>query len=292
MALRISSFPNTALIVTDASIKNDIATSILHIHQANHPLIKTVHHAAFVTSSEAELFAIRCSINQACNKEDVSKIVVITNFIYAVKNIFNSSLHPYQLHSTAILSKLRWFFNKSHDNSIEFWECSSHLKWRLHKDIDKDSKSFNTTSSFPYKTFWDYCRKMDCDDIIKQWKITFQASDGKGKQFLDLLDDNFNTIEPAYTKGGPWLQVFGHSNLLCTCATRAITNHAPIREYHLKFFPNKNFKCPCNNYPIELRRYILHECRRFNRYWNPRRDSLNHFVMFLVSNPKAFAFTD
>ena len=35
--------------------------------------------------------------------------------------------------------------------------------------------------------------------------MTFQASDGKGKQFLDLLDDDFNIIEPAYIKGGPWL---------------------------------------------------------------------------------------
>ena len=78
MALQVSSSPNTVLIVTDASIKNNIATSISHIHQANHPLIKTVHYAAFITSLEAELFAIRCSINQACNKEDVSKIFIIT----------------------------------------------------------------------------------------------------------------------------------------------------------------------------------------------------------------------
>jgi len=128
MVLRISSFPNLALIITDASIKNDIATSILHIHQANCPLIKTVHHAVFVTSSEAELFVIRCGINQACNKKDVSKIVVITDSIHAAKNIFSSSTHPYQLYSTAILSELHWFFNKSHDNSIEFWECPSRLK--------------------------------------------------------------------------------------------------------------------------------------------------------------------
>ena len=239
-----------------------------------------------------KLFAIRCSINQACNKEVVSKIIVITNSIHTTKNIFNSSSHPYQSHSTAILSELCQFFNKSQDNSIEFWKCFSCLKWRLHKDVDKDSKSFNPTPSFPCKISWDYCRKSDCDDIIKQWKMTFQASDGKGKQFLDLLDDDFNIIEPAYIKGGPWLQVFGHSNSLCAHATRAITNHAPIREYCLRFFPNEDFKCPCNNYPIESRRHILHECRRFNRYWNPRRDSLNHFIMFLITNPKAFAFTD
>ena len=46
--------------------------------------------------------------------------------------------------------------------------------------------------------------------------MTFQALDGKGNHFLDLLDVNFNVIEPSYTKGGPWLQWFGHSNLLCT----------------------------------------------------------------------------
>ena len=121
--------------------------------------------------------------------------------------------------------------------------------------------------------------------------MTFQALDGKEKHFLDLLDNNFDTIKPVYTKGGPWLQVFGHSNLLCAWATRAITNHTPIGEYHLRFFSNKDFKCPCS-YLIESRRHILHECKRFNGYWNPRRDSLNHFTMFLIMNPHAFAFTD
>ena len=96
--------------------------------------------------------------------------------------------------------------------------------------------------------------------------MTFQALDGKGRQFLNLVDDNLNIIEPAYTKEGPWLKVFSHSNSLCACATRAITNHTPIREYHLRFFPNEDFKYPCGNYPIESRRHILHEYTRFNRY--------------------------
>jgi len=146
--------------------------------------------------------------------------------------------------------------------------------------------------TYPCKISWDYCKKTDSDDIINQWKMTFQASDGKGKHFLDLLNDDFNTIKLFYTKGGPWLQVFGHSNSLCARTTRAITNHAPIGEYQLRFFPNEDFMCPCNNYLIELRRHILHEYRRFNGYWNPRRDSLNHFIMFLITNPNAFAFTD
>ena len=290
MVLRCSSESQTALVITDASIKNDIATSILHIHSYNRPLVKTVHHASFVTSTEAELFAIRCSINQACAINNVSKIIVVTDSIHTAKKIFDSGSHPHQIHSAAILSKLRTFFSSNESNTIEFWECPSKLRWRLHSDVDKDSRSFSSLPSYPMKISWDYCKKINCDDSLNLWKMTFQASDGKGRNFLDLLDDEFNVIEPHFTKGGPWLQTFGHSNSLCARAVRAITNHAPIGEYRLRFFPEMDFSCLCSNYPIETRRHILHEWRRFNGYWNPRRDSLSHFVMFLTANPNAFAF--
>ena len=290
MVLHNASLPNTALIITDASIKNNITMSILHIHSANHPLIKTVHHASFVISSEAELFTIRCGINQACSFANVSKIIIVTDSIHVARKIFNSDSHPFQIHAAAILKELRKFFISSDANSIEFWECPSKLKWRFHHDTDKDSKSFTVTPSYPCKISWDFCKKSDSNDIINQWKMTFQASEGKGKQFLDLLDDNLNTTELSYTKGGPWLQMFGHSNSLCACATRVITNHALIREYRLRFFPSLDFLCPCNNYPIESRRHILHKYKRFNGYWNPRRDTLKHFVMFLIANPNAFTF--
>jgi len=106
MVLCCSSDSQTALVITDASIKNDIATSISHIHSYNHPLVKTIHYAFFVTSTEAELFAIRCGINQACVINNVFKIIVVTDSIHAAKKIFDSGSHPYQIHSAAILSEL------------------------------------------------------------------------------------------------------------------------------------------------------------------------------------------
>ena len=81
-----------ALIALDASIKNNVATFITHIHMVDKPLTKTIHHAINVTSTEAELFAIRCGINQSIHFDNISKIIVITDFIHAAQKIFQTSV--------------------------------------------------------------------------------------------------------------------------------------------------------------------------------------------------------
>ena len=117
------------------------------------------------------------------------------------------------------------------------------------------------------KSSWDFERESECDNILQNWKMIFQVSEAREKHFLDLLNNDLHSLEPLYSKRGPWLKYFDHSNLLCA---RAIVNHAPIKEYHLCFFPKENFSCLCSNYPIETKHHILHKCRRFNNYWNLR----------------------
>ena len=58
MVLYFPSSLSMALVVTDASIKNNIAIFISHVHSVNQPLIKTVYHTAFITSIEAEFIKI------------------------------------------------------------------------------------------------------------------------------------------------------------------------------------------------------------------------------------------
>ena len=70
-------------------------------------------------STEAELFAIRYSINHATQLYNV-KHIVIMDAILAAKLIFDTSIHPYQLYSIAISSDLREFFNKNLINPISF----------------------------------------------------------------------------------------------------------------------------------------------------------------------------
>ena len=120
MVIESSLSLSTAIVVMDASIKNNIATSILHIYLTDHPVTKTLHHAAFVMSTEAELFVIRCDINQACIKENISKIIVVTDSIHVAKKIFDVSSHSFQSYAVAILSKLYRFFAINQSNSIEF----------------------------------------------------------------------------------------------------------------------------------------------------------------------------
>ena len=122
--------------------------------------------------------------------------------------------------------------------------------------------------------------------------MTFQVSDAKDRQFLDLLDNDLHPIESLYIKEGSWIKYFGHLNSLCIRATRAIINHTSIGEYCLCFFPKKNFSCLCKSYPIELKCYIFHNCKRFNNYWNLRRDTISYFVLFIEFNSNAFFFSE
>ena len=82
------------------------------------------------------------------------------------------------------------------------------------------TKFFRPTPVLLSKLSWDYSKKIECNDLVKRWKMMFQASDMKDNQFLDLVDGNNNLLELLYIKRGLWLQNFGHFNFLCTRASR------------------------------------------------------------------------
>ena len=140
------------MVVSDTSIKKNITMSIVHVHFHSNLIKKTIHHAVNVTSPEAELFIIRCGINQTIQIPNVAHIIIITNAMHIVYCIFNSSIHPYQHQSIAILKELREFFNKDSLNSIEFWDYSSNDNWLFYSLVDKETKEFNLTPLLPCKS--------------------------------------------------------------------------------------------------------------------------------------------
>ena len=173
VTFKASSNPSSTIVISDASIKNQVATSISHIHFFNKSVIKTLYRAINIITAEAELFAIQCNINQAVANPNVKYIVVITDSLHIVRKILNSSTYLYQIHSAAISIELREFFSKDSQNCIEFWDCPSKQQWVLHQLVDKETKNMVSTPLFPCKSSWDFCKKSECEFILSQWKMTF-----------------------------------------------------------------------------------------------------------------------
>ena len=59
--------------------------SIIHICCGHNVVAKTIHHAVNITTTEAELFTIRCGIKQAIHVANILCIIVITDAIYLAK---------------------------------------------------------------------------------------------------------------------------------------------------------------------------------------------------------------
>ena len=100
--------PHSVVIVSNASIKNYVVTFISYIYLYNSPVIKTIHYVVNILSTEAKLFVIRYSINQAVCLSNINYIFVIINSNHAANRIFDSSLH---------LSNLLWQLLDTKSNS-------------------------------------------------------------------------------------------------------------------------------------------------------------------------------
>ena len=107
-------------IIVNTSIINNVITSESHIQRKQDIIAKIIHHITNINSIEAELFAIRYGINYSLQLQDISHIIVVTDAIPTAKQIFDTLIHPYQLHSIVISKDFKVFFNKGYNNIIEF----------------------------------------------------------------------------------------------------------------------------------------------------------------------------
>ena len=150
------------------------------------------------------------------------------NSIHFARKNFDYISYSFQVYMASISYELGRFFNTNISNTIEFWEYSSWCNWIFYKAIDRETRKYQPTLSFPWKISWNFSKKRESKDLINRWKITFQALDNKDHNFLELLDNENNPLELTYFKGRILLKYFGYLNLLCTKATRSVINYVPI----------------------------------------------------------------
>ena len=82
---------------------------------------------------------------------------------------------------------------------------------------------------------------------------------------MDLNNNDNKDIIFTYTKDNSWLKICRCSNTLTVCLTRLITNYIPIDKYRLRFFSNEFYSYPCKKVEIEMRQYLLFNCKRFKK---------------------------
>jgi len=115
--------PETIIIISNISIKNNVTTLISHICSGQNIYVKTIYYTVNITFTEVELFTIRCSINQAVYVQNVTHIIVITDVIHSTRQIFDLFFHPYQFQSITISQDLKfiiWLLTKRPNDSITF----------------------------------------------------------------------------------------------------------------------------------------------------------------------------
>jgi len=147
------------------------------------------------------------------------------------------------------------------------------------------TKQFNYIPNFSCKSL---TRKRNVTSLFEIGKWHFKHH--KRNNFLNLLKNKYLPIKLTYTKSRTWLKLCRYSNLLCTKATRAITNYTSIGKYYFRFFSKELFEYLWDLYLIESIYHILHECRKYNNYWNSNSKSLEYFIAFLEFNPDVFSF--
>ena len=113
---------------SDIGVKNNITILVLHIRRKHEIIKKTIYCVINIMSTEAELFTMRCDISQVSQIQGIMYIIIVINNILATKRIFDTSLHPYQIHFITISSNLKKFFNNNLSNMISFWNCLSDNK--------------------------------------------------------------------------------------------------------------------------------------------------------------------
>ena len=82
-------------IISDISVKNNIATSISHIWREHDIIMKTIHYTIKILFTETKLFTIRCGISQVTQIQGITQIIIVINVIPVAKTIFDTSYYSY-----------------------------------------------------------------------------------------------------------------------------------------------------------------------------------------------------
>ena len=136
--------------------------------------------------------------------------------------------------------------------------------------------------------------------MTTHWQTLFASRSFKGNQWLPL-HRNKKVFKPA-VKNKATTNFFHllSANDIGTLSrmARAITNHAPIGEYRLRFHPDLDPICPACPQCLQTRTHVLFHCSRYvplhssATNWAHDRNNSKLWKDYFSCNPSAFMFGD
>jgi len=238
--------PYSTTIIADGEVKKSNVTSAVAYTWSNNSVISQFCAQAMnIIPIKAELMSIHIGLIPAIDNKDTHQILIITDTISAAKNILESQPNPLQKSILSIANNMKSFFSRDNRNVIHFWQCSNKTEWPRHKLVDDQVKAAKNRPIYPSRNLYQFNRKKECNDALKEWQNSFFTSQKKGQLFLDFEDKKQIVIKPTYTKDSSWLLAISFTNALCIHFTHMTTDHAPIGKYRQRFFPNSPLSCLC-----------------------------------------------
>jgi hypothetical protein len=170
----------------------------------------------------------------------------------------------------------------------------------------QDARYFRRHGSFPELAPYKLARSEITKSLVLLWQEGFDDKTNKscyhGHGWLDTYEvtgSNWQRVLPSHLNQGPWLRRYrgvtaSNSSSLCGRLVRTITKHAPIGEFHSRFFPDKPPEdLHGAQHAPETRAHILNHCSWYIRRADHYKGGINTIpglILFLANNPTAFSF--
>lgn len=243
-------------------------------------------------SDDAELQVITEGIQQASNigLEDIHDIHIFSDSTNALRHSLDASHHSGQVSSLRICEVLLpWLqhhtIHKIHLHPIgDGVEIKDHQLAHIHAVLTCIEAGGSPVISANFVQHG----VVTC--MLNGWKSLFQSRKYIGSHFLILYAKKDTPLSPTHVNSGPWMCKTGHSHALTACLVHCITGHAPIGEFHARFFKEESTACRCGLL-VETAQHVLYTCPHCVREDVPKQQLCHVWLVdFLMENESTFVF--
>jgi len=96
----------------------------------------------------------------------MSNILLLSHSLVAEQKIIGYGDPPLQKSIISIAMKVKAFLERDGHNSIQFWYCSSKLKWPRHTIVDEEAKMAHAPPTLSKKNSFLFSKKKECNLLL------------------------------------------------------------------------------------------------------------------------------